>query len=92
MRLKISQNKKSKTWNMKDLESVLKELKPQKARDPNGWINEIFSSEVAGKNLKISMLKLFNKMKEQNFLPQFLRKADVATIYKGKRESDLIND
>ena len=82
MRLKISQNKKSKTWNMKDLESVLKELKPQKARDPNGWINEIFSSEVAGKNLKISMLKLFNKMKEQNFLPQFLRKADVATIYK----------
>ena len=93
MRLKISQNKKSKTWNMKDLESVLKELKPQKARDPNGWINEIFSSEVAGKNLKISMLKLFNKMKEQNFLPQFLRKADVATIYKGKGEkSDLTND
>ena len=43
MRLKISQNKKSKTWNMKDLESVLKELKPQKARDPNGWINEILS-------------------------------------------------
>ena len=50
MRLKISQNKKSKTWHMKDLESVLKELKPQKARDPNGWINEIFSSEVADKN------------------------------------------
>ena len=47
MRLKICQNKKSKTWNMKDLESVLKELKPQKARDPNGWMNEVFSSEVA---------------------------------------------
>ena len=39
------------------------------------------------------MLKLFNKMKEQNFLPQFLRKADVATIFKGKGEkSDLTND
>ena len=48
---------------------------------------------LAGKNLKISMLKLFNEMKEHNFLPQFLRKADVATIYKGKGEkSDLTND
>ena len=56
-------------------------------------MNELFSNEVAGKNLKVSMLKLFNKMKAENYIPDFIRFADVATIYKGKGEkNDLEND
>ena len=50
-------------------------------------MNELFSNEVAGKNLKVSMLKLFNKMKAENYIPDFIRFADVATIYKGKGKS-----
>ena len=42
---------------MKDLEKALETLKKDKARDPNGWINEIFKDGVAGKDLKSSMLK-----------------------------------
>ena len=39
------------------------------------------------------MLKLFNKMKLENFIPDFIQLADVATIYKGKGEKcDLEND
>ena len=39
------------------------------------------------------MLNLFNKIKFENDFPEFMRKADVTTIYKGKGEKcDLNND
>ena len=39
------------------------------------------------------MLKYFNKMKSENYIPEFMRKADKATIYKGKgKKWDLIDD
>ena len=78
---------------MNHLEAAIKELKKDKARDPNGWLNDLFMKGIAGTNLKISILKLFNKMKHENYFPDFMRKADVSTIYKGKGEkSDLNND
>ena len=78
---------------MEDLDLVLKHLKKGKARDPHGWTNELFSTDVAGKQLKLSMLMLLNKMKHENYIPEFIRLADVATIYKGKGEKcDLVND
>ena len=93
LRLELSKYKKSKPWMLKDLENVLNSLKNDKARDPNGWVNEIFKTGVAGMNLKLSMLKLFNKIKTENHIQEFMRKADVTTIYKGKGEkSDLNND
>ena len=59
----------------------------------HGWVNEIFKNGVAGKSLKFSMLELFNKIKAENYIPEFMRRADVTTIYKGKGEkSDLNND
>ena len=78
---------------MKDLDKVLSALKTDKARDPNGWINDIFKDEVAGKDLKVSMLKLFNKTRSENYIAELIQKADVATIYKGKGEKcSLEND
>ena len=68
---------------MVDLENALKDLKNKKARDPNGWCNEIFKNGVAGKNLKISILMFVNRMKAQNMIPDFVRLADISTIYKG---------
>ena len=68
-------------------------LEKDKARDPNGLINELFKEGVAGKDLKISLLSLFNKMREEGFIPEFVQLADVATIYKGKGDKrDLKND
>ena len=72
---------------------VLKHLRKGKARDPHGWTNELFSTDVAGKQLKLSMLMLLNKMKYEHYIPEFIRLADVATIYKGKGEKcDVVND
>ena len=93
LRLKLCKTRKSKTWELKHLEAAICELKKDKARDPNGWVNELFQEGIAGKNLKLSILKLFNRIKLDNYFPEFMRKADVSTIYKGKGEkSDLTND
>ena len=53
---------------MKDLEAALKSLKKDKARDPLGRINEIFKDEVAGHNLKLSLLHMFNNMKKTRLI------------------------
>ena len=69
IRFKLAKLNKSEMWTMEDLEYILNNLKDGKARDPNGWTNELFSNEVAGRDLKISMLMLLNKMKTENFIP-----------------------
>ena len=75
------------------LETVLKALKKNKSRDPCGWVNEIFMDGVLGENLKISLLHMVNKIRENNKIPDFVRLADVSTIYKGKgSKSELVND
>ena len=92
-RLKIARENKSKAWEMKDLEAALNSLKSDKARDPHGWVNELFKNGVAGHNLKISLLHIFNTMKKTNKIPEFIRLADISTIYKGKGpKTELINE
>ena len=61
---------------MDDLEAALKALKKEKARDPLGWANELFKEGVAGRNVKLSLLQFFNKMKMENEIPEFVRIAD----------------
>ena len=93
LRMELASSNKSLPWTIDNLEFILKHLKLGKARDPNGWANELFRNDVAGKQLKISMLKLFNKMKQETYIPDFIRKADITTIYKGKGgKCDLEND
>ena len=93
LRLRLSNGRKSAPWTMEELEKALKNLKNNKARDSNGWVNEIFKNGVAGRDLKISLLNFFNKIKYENFIPDFMRLADIVTIYKGKGEKcSLEND
>ena len=92
-RLKLANEKKSKLWSIGELEKALRYLKNSKSRDPSGWVNELFKDGVAGKNLKLSLLHIVNKIKEENYIPDFVRLADISTIYKGKgSKKDLINE
>ena len=52
LKLSLASSNKSLPWTMEDLELVLKHLKEGKSRDPNGWVNDLFKNEVAGKYLK----------------------------------------
>ena len=60
-RLHLCEKQKSKPWNMNHLEAAVKELKKDKARDPNGWLNDLFMIDIAGTNLKISILNCSTK-------------------------------
>ena len=55
-RLKLANRNKSEPWNLNDLEMVLKTLKQGKSRDPNGWVRDLFFSDIAGKDFKVSIL------------------------------------
>ena len=91
--LKIKLNKASKRntpeLEMIDLENVLKELKSNKARDPDGLNRIIFRNSVVGYNLKKSLLKLFNNIKKENVIPNFMRRATIATIPKKRIKTPI---
>ena len=91
LRLDVAKKKKTPPWQIEDLEVVLKGLKNGKCRDPEGMIREIFKEEVMGKDLKISLLILLNKIKDTGIIPAFMRIANICAIYKGKGEVSQID-
>ena len=88
LKLELASKNKSKPWNMSDLEKALRCLKVNRSRDPDGLINEIFKSNMIGNNLKNSLLLMFNKIKEQQTIPVFMKNANITTI--PKRGSRLL--
>ena len=83
-RLKLAKITKSNPWKLTELQKVLKALKSNKSRDPHGLINELFKPGVLGKGLEESILILFNRIKEEISIPEFMKFANIVTIYKGK--------
>ena len=63
--LNIASKNLTPDWTMENLEKVLKNLKKDKSRDPNGLINELFMNEVAGDDLKKAILCLMNRIKRE---------------------------
>ena len=76
--------KKSPDWTISDLDKVLKALKNNKSRDPQGFINDIFKPGVIGKNLRVGILLLVNGVKDNFYFPPFMQWANVTTIFKSK--------
>ena len=92
MKIKISEEKKSPDWTLKDLDEALKNLKNDKARDVEGYANEIFKEKVIGSNLKESLLIMFNRLKRENYVPEFLNFANITTVPKKGSSLDLNNE
>ena len=84
LRLKLAKTNKTKPWTMDNLDSVLKQLKKNKSRDPHGYANEIFRPEVAGDDLKRAILILMNRIKSEQIFPEILEICDISSIYKRK--------
>ena len=55
-------NIKSEPWEAKDIETVLKSMKNNKSRDPNGMMNELFKEGFIGQDLREALLQLFNSI------------------------------
>ena len=88
LKMKLAQSKISPDWNMSDLERALKDLKKNKCRDPEGFINEIFKLEVIGENLKQSLLMMYNKLKAAQLISLFMNYSNITTV--PKRGSRLL--
>ena len=84
LRLRIATKNKTPPWRMEQLETVLKELKRNKSRDPMGYANELFHPTVAGNDLKIAILSLMNKIKDEQEFPEALEKCNISSIFKIK--------
>ena len=90
-RLKLASHRKSKHWNIKELEKVLVSLKSGRCRDPQGYVNEIFKS--GGHDLKHSILKMLNLTKDRMEIPNSMKNVNIAMIPKpGKGASNSISN
>ena len=82
--IKVAQANKTPPWTMKDVEKVLKHLKKNKSRDPLGLCNELFGPEVAGDDLKLAIVKLMNRIKQDQVYPECLEVCNISSIWKRK--------
>ena len=82
---------KTEPWMLEDLEIVLDDLKKGTSRDPYGYANELFKSDVAEKDLTITTLTLMNKIKEQQVIPKSMQLCNITSIYKNKGPQKKFN-
>ena len=84
IRLQNATKNKTPQWTMEDLEKVLKGLKKNKSRDPWGFANELFQSNVSVNDLKVAILQLMNRSKSEQIFPQLLESVNIPSIFKNK--------
>ena len=84
LRLEIASKNKTPPWTIAQLEKVLTKLKKNKSRDPMGYANEIFHSNVAGDDLKLAVLNLMNRIKSDQIYPAALESCNISSIFKNK--------
>ena len=82
--LEAAKNNKTDPWDIDDLEVVLNNLKNNKSRDPNGLANELFKKDAAGKDLKLAVLMLMNRIKDEQIYPKCLEDCNISSIWKLK--------
>ena len=83
--------KKTEPLELGDLEIVLWDLKNRSSRDPHGYAIELFKSEVAGKDIKIAILKLMNRITDKQFIPKSMQICNIPSIYKNKGPQKKLN-
>ena len=91
LRLELAGQNKSNPWTMDQLEVVLRNFKNNKSRDPMGFANELFKPNTAGSDLKKGILKLMNKIKNDQKYPEVLESCNISSIYKQKGSRNDFN-
>ena len=59
-------------------------MKTNKSRDALGYLNELFKPNVIGSDLKLALLKLMNKIKQNQEYPKCLELCNITSIFKPK--------
>ena len=92
MKMKMACKKKSTEWSQNDLDLALRDLKNNKSRDYEGYANEIFKNGIIGTDMKKSLLMMFNGLKKENIIPQFMNVANVTTVPKSGSKLEPANE
>ena len=92
IKIKLAQANQSSEWSMSDLERALANLKNNKSRDSEGLINEIFKMETIATDLKKSLLLMFNKLRANKMIPEFLNFANITTVHKKGSKIEPFNE
>ena len=79
-----ARDKVTPDWTEKELDTVLKQLKNNKSKDPLDLPNELFKPTNVGSDLKLATLKLMNQMKTQQKIPDILKYCNITSLYKNK--------
>ena len=92
LKMKLAERRESPDWTMNDLDKALGKLKNNKSRDFEGYINEIFKKNVIGSDLKKSLLIMFNKLRRNKLIVEFMNWANVTTVPKRGSRVELKNE
>ena len=93
LRLEISSKTKSEDWEVKEIETVCKSLKSNKARHEYDLIYELFKQPFAGSDIFESLTKLFNLIKKELTIPDFFELMSITSLWKSKgSRNELSND
>ena len=77
-------------FSEKEVREVIKSLKNNKSPGPDEFSNEIIIN--AGENLIKNMVKMFNYFWKHEKIPHELMKITIKSIYKGKGETNCLNN
>ena len=80
-RINLAKLNKTGPISQVKVDKVLSKVKNNKSRDPLGHINEIFKSGIGGSDIKVSITKMINKMKDEISVPDLIQIADITCIY-----------
>ena len=91
METSIAKTDVSQDWTLQHLETALKSMKNNKARDMHRHTYELF--KYGGRDLKLSLLELFNQVKRTQTYPSIFQSSTITSIWKKKgNKTDLNND
>ena len=82
MKMKLAETRHSPDWKMSDLDLALSDLKTNKSRDHEGYVNEIFKNDLIGENLKTSLLLMMNNIKRKQLIPSVMNVTNITTVPK----------
>ena len=82
MKLEQAKHNETKDWTMGELDQVLKNISKSKSNDPDGLNRSIFHLNCIGTILNCSLLTMFNRLKTEGLIPEFMKNATITTIPK----------
>ena len=78
-------------WTSDQILNVCRKLENKKARDQNGMIYELFKPSYAGDDVYKSLTTMFNAMKNDFYVPDFLQIMSITSFFKNKGDKSSLS-